>query len=276
MKANKLILGIALAIGTIPFASHANVKFDAQPVISDKVTEFQYRVDRDSKIDKINDIITSAGGMKRLIQDADNGDAKSKFVLYEMYKYGIVYKADYLKAHQLLLEAVEAKFAPALIEYAYFLMGYSDVDKTTKGLADPHDSLTQVEREQLAMSMFLDGAYVGDPVAQYVVGTHYILGKGVAKDRDLGMFWLSQSQANGFEPAEAARIKVDKALNTLIDFEQISTDAKLGKVDAMVDLAKFYLSDYEVELNKEKAYRLLVTASKLGSAGAKELLETHF
>ncbi len=276
MKKNKIILGLALAIGFAPLASQAKINYDAQPFISNKVVDFRYVEDRDSKIDKINHIIKNAGGMKRMAKDADNGDAKSQFAFYEMYRYGIVYKQDNVKAHEYLVKSAKSNYAPALIEYGYFLMGYNDVDITTKGIADPHSKMSQQERMHIAMNMFLTGAYVGDPVAQYVVGTHYILGKGLPRDRDLGMFWLSKSQAGGFDIAEDARIRTDKVLNTHLDFERTATDTKLGEVDAMVNLAKFYLSDYEVELNKAKAYRLLVTASKLGNAGAKEILEKNF
>ncbi|MFS1429141.1 tetratricopeptide repeat protein [Vibrio splendidus] len=272
---NKFILG-ALVLAMTPTLVLANVDFEAQPSISDKMIKFEHRNDKDSKLDGINDSISKAGGLKRLQKDADNGDAESKFTLYNMYKYGIVYAVDKQKAHDLLLDCVEANHSKAKLEYAYFLMGYNQVDKTTDGLADPNGNLTEIKKAEIALSLLMDAAYLGDPVAQYVVGSHYVLGKGLPRDRDLGMFFLSKSQTQGFAPAEEARINIDKSLSGKFDIYQIEKDVKLGDLDAMVKLASVYLGDYEIERNKDKAYRLLITAERLGSHNAKQMLHEHF
>lgn len=61
-----------------------------------------------------------------------------------------------------------------------------------------------------AMRDLLPLACDGNAEAQYAVGYMYFYGYGVARDADVGKFWINRSAQQGYKPAQQALDLIEK------------------------------------------------------------------
>ena len=276
MIIKKTVIALAIALMSASSA-FATVQPDRLSSVNPKVMQFEFRYDKDSVINAVNQSITNSSGMVRLKEDAKRGDAESQYVLYHVYKYGVAHDIDFDLAYEYLTQAVESNHPKALFHYSMYLMGYNPLDKQTEKLTDlSYNGVNELASPyEIGLSLIKQSASLQDPESQYVLGLHYIQGKSITKDRDIGLFWLSQSYSNGYIQAGIAREKLFSNSDYLEDFNQAQKDAKYGSDVALVKLAEFYLTDDLVEKDEDKARRLLNTAKILGNERAVLVLKLN-
>lgn len=279
LKKTALCLILSLA-SSASFAT--TIDSDSLTSIAIKDAMYDYVVDSNKIIPQVNVQIRKAGGLDRLVEDAEeNNDANSHFVLHNMYKYGVAFETSPEKALEHLESAVKANHPDALYAYGMYLLGYNEVDESAENIiklieaSDPFELEPETERERYARGLetLRVAASLGNSDALYVIGMHYIHGYFMPQDDDMGLFYLSQAYADGNTRAAIAREKILGNSDYLENFNQTQRDAKYGDEDAMVTLANFYIDGFIVQQDKAKAIRLLKAAAEAGNEKAMNRLK---
>lgn len=209
-----------------------------------------------SALNEINGFIDRRGGLDRVQEDAEGGDAAANYWLGVMHRDGVVFEKDSVAAESYFSVAAEQGHASGLYEYSHQVAQGAGPISQSKALQYLAESATEGKSE-----------------AQYEMALNYLSGEGVPRSHTLGYFWLSKAALNGYAPAvEKERELIERNADLTLKFDAVYERAITGHVPSMVKLASFYEKGIKVERNPAMAREFLLNAARLGSKEAKLML----
>lgn len=130
-------------------------------------------------------------------QQAKAGDAKSQYILSNMYAHGTDVKQDFKQAFQWVKKSAEQGYAAAEFNLASMYDVGEGVDKNLKKAAFWYNKVAEK----------------GEAAAAYNLALMYEAGEGLEQDSIKAFSWLEAAVLMGFEEAKAARDQLSTKLN---------------------------------------------------------------
>lgn len=241
---------------SVLIAASLCLTFSAGLAATEKTADIYSSAHTQTTLSKINGFIDRSGGLDRVMEDAESGDADANYWLGVMHREGVVFNKDLEAAKSFFETSARSGHADGLFELS------QSVSKES-GHRAKHDSIT----------ILAESASLGNAEAQYQLSLLFLKGDGVDRSHTLGYFWLSKAVSNGFpEAIEKERELIETNPDLSMDFDGTYQRAITGHVPSLVKLSKFYENGVKVERDPAFAKKLLENAAMLGSEEAKAIL----
>lgn len=133
---------------------------------------------------------------KKVLAQADNGNAESQYKLGKMYTEGAGVSIDHTRATEAFKSAAEQGYAKA--EYKLGLQYYEGIGVN--------------QNRKTAYRWFRAAAKQNHPAAQYYLGKMYASGSGVKQNYTTSLEWLTKSVDGGFNQARGEMIDVSEKM----------------------------------------------------------------
>ena len=133
---------------------------------------------------------------KKVLAQADKGDAESQYKLGKMYTEGSGVSIDHTRATEAFKSAAEQGYAKA--EYKLGLHYYEGTGVN--------------QNRKTAYKWFKAAAEQNHPAAQYYLGKMYASGSGVKQNYTTSLEWLTKSVDGGFNQARGEMIDVSERM----------------------------------------------------------------
>lgn len=256
---------ITTIISTSFFLSAFCAQADSQVStrLLDRYTHYSTEnIDLPLRLEEINRIIDTYGGIDRTIELANEGYDKPSFAIGSLHLHGHVFEKDIEKAVSLLEKGSEKG------PYSQFELGMYYLNPYNRFV---HNS----SLKSRGASLIYEAAETGLKEAQYVSAKLLIEGVHITEDRDMAIIFLNNAASHGYEPATVMLQNINTIHTEFREsFDKIQRGALEGHLPSMVRLGEFYYHGWRVTSDKIKAKRLFEYAAIRGSDKASMLLTT--
>jgi TPR repeat protein len=211
---------------------------------------------------------------------ADQGNVQGQYYLAEMYANGWGTSKDADQAVALYRKAAEQGSADARSRLRAMYNDRKIVPLIDAQAGDWWRKLAeQAKAESLAFARAREAAEHGSAAAQVELGTLYLTGTGVTKDRDQAEIWFKKAAEQDYSEARcltAAMVASDMGWKSDADnadaADRCQKAANDGGSDAQVILAVFYETGRGVPKDKSQADAWWTKAAEKGRADAQDRL----